>query len=224
MDTLYRLLEWNPVQVGSTFQGGVGGVLITSLWTFIYTMISFCLLIASTVPHHTDALRLIDDVGLGGWGGWGGVNNVPLDIHLHDDFFLLIASTVPCHTDALRLIDDVGLGWGGSFIHSFIHSFISFHVMSCHVISFHSFIHSFSRASSVHSRGARAQPSKSMRVYRRGKFRVHSRGSALPNMGDHGVVYFVLLPGGLSESPSSKYSNTHPYHIISLYPCCILMI
>ena len=23
MDTLYRLLEWNPVQVGSTFQGGV---------------------------------------------------------------------------------------------------------------------------------------------------------------------------------------------------------
>ena len=22
MDTLYRLLEWNPVQVGSTFQGG----------------------------------------------------------------------------------------------------------------------------------------------------------------------------------------------------------
>ena len=21
MDTLYRLLEWNPVQVGSTFQG-----------------------------------------------------------------------------------------------------------------------------------------------------------------------------------------------------------
>ena len=45
-------------------------------------------------------------------GGWG-VNNVPLDIHLHDDFFLLIASTVPRHTDALRLIDDVGLGWGG---------------------------------------------------------------------------------------------------------------
>ena len=26
MDTLYQLLEWNPVQVGSTFQGGVGGV------------------------------------------------------------------------------------------------------------------------------------------------------------------------------------------------------
>ena len=24
MDTLYRLLEWNPVQVGSTFQGGGG--------------------------------------------------------------------------------------------------------------------------------------------------------------------------------------------------------
>ena len=23
MDTLYQLLEWNPVQVGSTFQGGV---------------------------------------------------------------------------------------------------------------------------------------------------------------------------------------------------------
>ena len=53
------------------------------------------LLIASTVPCHTDALRLIDDVGL----GWGGVNNVPLDIHLHDDSCLLIAS----------------------FIHSFIH-------------------------------------------------------------------------------------------------------
>ena len=26
MDTLYRLLEWNPVQIGSTFQGG-GSVL-----------------------------------------------------------------------------------------------------------------------------------------------------------------------------------------------------
>ena len=25
MDTLYQLLEWNPVQVGSTFQGGGGG-------------------------------------------------------------------------------------------------------------------------------------------------------------------------------------------------------
>ena len=25
MDTLYQLLEWNPVQVGSTFQGGRGG-------------------------------------------------------------------------------------------------------------------------------------------------------------------------------------------------------
>ena len=25
------------------------------------------LLIASTVPRHTDALRLIDDVGMGGW-------------------------------------------------------------------------------------------------------------------------------------------------------------
>ena len=25
MDTLYQLLEWNPVQVGSTFQGGLGG-------------------------------------------------------------------------------------------------------------------------------------------------------------------------------------------------------
>ena len=24
MDTLYQLLEWNPVQVGSTFQGGGG--------------------------------------------------------------------------------------------------------------------------------------------------------------------------------------------------------
>ena len=27
MDTLYQLLEWNPVQVGSTFQGGEGSVL-----------------------------------------------------------------------------------------------------------------------------------------------------------------------------------------------------
>ena len=54
------------------------------------------LLIASTGSRHTDALRLIDDVGLGwggGWGGGGGVNDVPLDIHLHDDLFLLIAST-----------------------------------------------------------------------------------------------------------------------------------
>ena len=56
------------------------------------------------------------------------------------------------------------------------------HIPSVHHSSthscIHSFIHSFSRASGVHSRGARAQPSKSMRVYRRGKFRVHSRGSA----------------------------------------------
>ena len=34
--------------------------------------------------------------------GWGDVNNVPLDIHLHDDLFLLIASTVPCNTNALH--------------------------------------------------------------------------------------------------------------------------
>ena len=26
MDTLYQLLEWNPVQVGSTFQGGGEGL------------------------------------------------------------------------------------------------------------------------------------------------------------------------------------------------------
>ena len=51
----------------------------------------------------------------GGVGGGGGVNNVPLDIHLHDDLFLLIASTGSRHTDALRLIDDVGLGWGGGW-------------------------------------------------------------------------------------------------------------
>ena len=49
------------------------------------------------------------DGGVGG-GGWGGVNNVPLDIHLHDDLFLLIASTGSRHTDALRLIDDYGGG------------------------------------------------------------------------------------------------------------------
>ena len=43
---------------------------------------------------------------MGGWvgGGGGGVNNVPLDIHLHDDLVLLIASTGSRHTDALRLI------------------------------------------------------------------------------------------------------------------------
>ena len=76
-----------------------------------------------------------------GWdgGGWGGVNNILLDIRLHDDLFLLIASTVPRHTDALRLIFR-------TFLQSLIHPLI------------HSFIHSFSRASSVHSRGARAQP------------------------------------------------------------------
>ena len=75
-------------------------------------MISFCSLLPQYHVTQTDALRLINDVGLG-WGGGGGVNNVPLDIHLHDDLFLLIASTVPRHTDALRLIDDVVLGWGG---------------------------------------------------------------------------------------------------------------
>ena len=26
MDTLYQLLEWNPVQIGSTFQGGGVGL------------------------------------------------------------------------------------------------------------------------------------------------------------------------------------------------------
>ena len=68
----------------------------------------------------------------GGVGGWAGVNNVPLDIHLHDDLFLLIASTVPRHTDALRLIDDVGLGWGGvggcykTSFWTFIYTMISF--------------------------------------------------------------------------------------------------
>ena len=36
----------------------IDDVLITSLWTFIYMMISF-LLIASTGSRHTDALRLI---------------------------------------------------------------------------------------------------------------------------------------------------------------------
>ena len=44
-------------------------VLITSLWTFNCVMISF-LLITSTVPRNTDALHLIDVVGLG-WGGGG---------------------------------------------------------------------------------------------------------------------------------------------------------
>ena len=106
-----------------------------------------------------------------GWGG-GGVDNVCLDIHLHDDLFLLIASTVPCNTDSLRLIDVVGLGWwgggvgwvGGVLITSlwiFIYVMISFckslpqyHVtqMLCILHSFthslthsvtHSLIHSF---------------------------------------------------------------------------------
>ena len=37
MDTLYQLLEWNPVQVGSTFQGGgwmgVGGSEFCDTWS-----------------------------------------------------------------------------------------------------------------------------------------------------------------------------------------------
>ena len=98
---------------------------------------------------------------MGGWGGGGGVNNVPLDIHLHDDLFLLTASTVPYDTDALH----------PSFSH-----FISFHFISFlhSFYSFHSFIHSFIQSfiqsaeqSGVYSRGARAQPSKSKHVYRR---------------------------------------------------------
>ena len=48
-------------------------------------------------------------------------------------------------------------------IHPLIRSFV------------HSFVHSFIQPSK-----RRAQPSKSMRVYRRGKFRAHSRGSAPP--------------------------------------------
>ena len=31
-------------------------------------------------------------------GGGSGVNNVPLDILLHDDIFLLLTSTAPCNT------------------------------------------------------------------------------------------------------------------------------
>ena len=90
-----------------------------------------------------------------GWGGWKGVNNVPLDIHLHDDLFSLTASTVPCSTDALRLIDVVGLGWEGggwgvliTSLWTFIFMMISF----CSVLPqyhetmlciFHSLVHSF---------------------------------------------------------------------------------
>ena len=76
-----------------------------------------------------------------GWnGGWGvgGVNNVPLEIHLHDDLFLLIASTVPCHIHfsfhsiSFHVIH---------FMYCFIH--FSFHFISFHFISlFHSSIQS----------------------------------------------------------------------------------
>ena len=41
------------------------------------------------------------DGGVGGGGVGGGVNNVPLDIHLHD-LFLLIASTGSRHTETTR--------------------------------------------------------------------------------------------------------------------------
>ena len=108
-------------------------------------------------------------------GGWGGVNNVPLDIHLHDDLFLLIASTIPRRTDALRLIDDVGLGWGGgggvnnvplveflslaqgsakrkrsSFGRRYFHSkTLSFPPTLCDNACIHSLIHSFIQFNSV---------------------------------------------------------------------------
>ena len=111
-------------------------------------------------------------------GGWGGVNNLPLDIHLHDDLFLLIASTGSRHADALRLIDDVGLGWGDGWggvlmIHSFIHSFIHFFSRVRRV---------YSRGSRVHIRVSRAQTRSILRVYIRGKFREYRRGSAPPGL------------------------------------------
>ena len=48
--------------------GGWGGVNNHPLDIHLHD--DLFLLIASTVPRHTDALRLIDDVGLG-WGGGG---------------------------------------------------------------------------------------------------------------------------------------------------------
>ena len=45
-------------------------------------------------------------------GLWEGVNNVPLDINLHDDLCLLIASTVPCNTNALHP-SFIASGYGG---------------------------------------------------------------------------------------------------------------
>ena len=92
--------------------------------------------------------------------GGGGVNNVPLDIHLHDDLFLLIASTGSRHTDALRLIDDVGLGWGGVnnvpldiHLHDdlflLIASTVPRHTEARHASFVHFFIHSFSHIPSV---------------------------------------------------------------------------
>ena len=80
---------------------------------------------------------------MGGWEGVGGVNNVLLDIHLHD-LFLLIVSFLP------------------SFIHpSFIHSFIRSFILSL----IHSFIQQSKAACTTEK--VRAQPSKSKRVDRR---------------------------------------------------------
>ena len=125
--------------------GGGGGVLITSLWTFIYD--DLFLLIASTVPRHTDALR---------------VNNVPLV-----EFLSLAQGSAKrkrssfgrryFHSKTLSLPRLCAIM--RAFIHSFIHSVQFSSVQfssSVQFISFqfvHSFIHSFIQPSK-----RRAQP------------------------------------------------------------------
>ena len=144
---------------------------------------------------------------MGGWVG-GGVNNVPLDIHLHDDLFLLIASTVPRHTDALRLIE--------SLIHPLIHSFIHFFSRASRV---------YSRGSHVHIRVLRAQPRSILRVYNRGKFRVYSRGSARPGICIHAYIhayihtlhYITIHYITLHTSITSNSSTYIPCHNIIHY-------
>ena len=119
-------------------------VLITSLWTFNYTMIAFC----SLLPQYhvsTDALkRLIDVVGLG-WGG-GEVGGV-LITSLWTFIYMMISfcSLLPqYHMTQMLCI---------------LHSLISFHFISFHsfihfILFIHSFIHSFSHSFSQPSKVA----------------------------------------------------------------------
>ena len=81
MDTLYQLLEWNPVQVGSTFQGGHVDV-------------------PATLHTGLDAtLCYAGDVARGGGGlGWGGHVDVPVTLHMYVYFcaceYLFLGKTV----------------------------------------------------------------------------------------------------------------------------------